>query len=149
MPRPHLLALLIAAALPAACTPPPSAPEPPTAPPEVRLPESVRLLEVPEAATLLQTTPGLVIVDLREDWEIRKFGRISGSVWVDALNDERLQKGLAALDPQKPHLLYCALGGRSRQVAATLAARGFTQLHLLSGGLEAWLAAGQPVEKGS
>jgi len=129
-----------------ACTPPPAA-EVRTEPPAIILPESVQQLTADQAAALIQSTPDLVILDLREDWEIKKEGRIAGSVWADFLNDQRFADATAKLDPAKPCLLYCAIGGRAKLAVEKLTAKGFTQITLLSGGYEEWLRAGKPVQK--
>jgi hypothetical protein len=84
-----------------ACTPPPAA-EVRTEPPAIKLPDSVQQLTADQAAALIQSTPDLVILDLREDWEIEKEGRIAGSVWADYLNDQRFTEATSKLDPTKP-----------------------------------------------
>jgi len=142
---------MIRLALPAllllsACTPPPAA-EVRTEPPAIKLPDSVQQLTADQAAALIQSTPDLVILDLREDWEIEKEGRIAGSVWADYLNDQRFTEATSKLDPTKPCLLYCAIGGRAKLAAEKLAGKGFTRLSLLTGGWEQWLRAGKPVQK--
>jgi sulfur-carrier protein adenylyltransferase/sulfurtransferase len=42
------------------------------------------------------------------------------------------------LDPEKPVLVYCAIGGRSRVAAQMLAGRGFVQVYNMKGGIQAW-----------
>ncbi|MES2594703.1 MAG: rhodanese-like domain-containing protein [Verrucomicrobiota bacterium] len=146
MPRLHHPALLLLASLLIACSPP-DAEEIRTEPPAVKLPASVKQLAPDEAAALIQSTPNLVILDLREDWELKKQGRIANSRWADFLNDERFSAATTKLSVDQPTLLYCAIGGRSKLAAEKLTAKGFTQLFVLDGGLEAWLASGKPVQK--
>lgn len=146
MPRLHLPALIALASLIIACTPP-AAEDTRTEPPSINLPASVKQLSPDEAAALIQSTPDLVILDVREDWELKKEGRIAGSLWADFLNDERFGGATSKLATNQPILLYCAIGGRSQLAAEKLAAKGFTQLSLLNGGLEAWLTAGKAVQK--
>jgi rhodanese-related sulfurtransferase/rubrerythrin len=45
---------------------------------------------------------------------------------------------LPELDAEKPTLVYCAIGGRSRVAAQVLAAKGFREVFNLSGGIKAW-----------
>jgi rhodanese-related sulfurtransferase len=139
-----LLALILISSL-IACRPQEPLPTA-TQPPET-LPTSVKELTVEQAASLIQGTPDLVILDAREEWEIKQDGRIAGALYVDYLNGGRLTENTAKLDPAKPTLIYCAIGERSRRASAILAKKGFTQLSVLSGGFEAWLAAGKPVQK--
>jgi len=115
--------------------------------PPDNLPASVQELTPNQAFTLMQNTPELVILDAREQWEIKQDGRIAGAIYVDYLNGGRFAENTAKLDPKKPTLIYCAIGERSRLGAATLVKKGFTQLSVLSGGFEAWLAQGKPVQK--
>jgi hydroxyacylglutathione hydrolase len=128
-----------------ACRPP----QPATtdiSPPET-LPASVKELTPDQVVSLIQATPELVILDAREEWEIKQDGLIAGAIYVDYLNRGRFNENTAKLDPKKPTLLYCAIGERSRRCAALLTEKGFTQLSVLSGGFEAWLASGKTVQK--
>jgi rhodanese-related sulfurtransferase/rubrerythrin len=45
---------------------------------------------------------------------------------------------LTELDADKPTMVYCAIGGRSRIAAQVLAAKGFREVMNLSGGIKAW-----------
>jgi sulfur-carrier protein adenylyltransferase/sulfurtransferase len=45
---------------------------------------------------------------------------------------------LIEIDPVKPAIVYCAIGGRSRVAAQVLAAKGFKEVFNLSGGIKAW-----------
>ncbi|HSG63749.1 MAG TPA: rhodanese-like domain-containing protein [Gammaproteobacteria bacterium] len=45
---------------------------------------------------------------------------------------------LDELDPQRPIVVLCHSGGRSRQVAAFLLANGFERVYNLAGGIDAW-----------
>lgn len=51
---------------------------------------------------------------------------------------KQLPAQLASLDPQKPLLVYCAVGGRSRAAAQFLVGQGFDQVYNLSGGIKKW-----------
>lgn len=42
------------------------------------------------------------------------------------------------LDADKPTIVYCAIGGRSRVAAQMLAGKGFKEVYNLSGGIKAW-----------
>ncbi len=48
---------------------------------------------------------------------------------------------LAELDWEKPTIVYCAIGGRSRVAAQVLAAKGFREVFNLTGGIKAWSSA--------
>lgn len=140
------LFLLLLTALSVGCKPQP-VPEPSLEPPAVSLPPSVKSLNAAQAATWIEAGPGRTILDVREDWETRKFGAIQNSVWADFLNKQRFEEVLAKIDRSRPCLVYCAIGGRSRQAVAGLAARGFKDLYWLEGGFEAWLQSGRPATR--
>jgi rhodanese-related sulfurtransferase len=143
--RPRLFLLLLTG-LAVGCKPLPLA-EPALEPPAVSLPQSVKVLNAEQAAAWIQAGPGRTILDVREDWEIRKFGTLPNSVWADFLNKQRFEDAVAKLDRSRPCLVCCAIGGRARQVVARLAAMGFTDLSWLEGGFEAWVQSGRPLTR--
>ena len=49
-----------------------------------------------------------------------------------------LSNRLAELDPGRPTIVYCAIGGRSRIAAQMLAGKGWENVFNLSGGIKAW-----------
>jgi rhodanese-related sulfurtransferase/rubrerythrin len=49
-----------------------------------------------------------------------------------------LDRRLDEVEPGKPVLTYCAVGGRSRVAAQMLAGKGFDQVINLTGGIKAW-----------
>jgi rhodanese-related sulfurtransferase len=93
-----------------------------------------------------------VFVDLRDDTELARDGKIPGSLHVS--------RGIIefALDPTLPYhnpvfssgknfLFYCASGGRSVLAADTAQALGLTNVAHLGGGVRDWKAAGHPMER--
>lgn len=61
-----------------------------------------------------------------------------------------LSDRISELDPQKPVLAYCAVGGRSRSAAQYLSESGFDRVYSLKGGIKAWdgLTAAGPEDEG-
>lgn len=51
-----------------------------------------------------------------------------------------LAESTLGLDPHKPTIVYCAVGGRSRMAAQLLQHQGFEEIYHLQGGIEAWEA---------
>lgn len=49
-----------------------------------------------------------------------------------------LGERLSELEPDKPTIVYCAIGGRSRAASQFLAGKGFAEVYNLSGGIKAW-----------
>lgn len=52
---------------------------------------------------------------------------------------KQLPEKLAGLDRQKPLLVYCAVGGRSRAAVQFLVGQGFDEVYNISGGIKKWL----------
>lgn len=50
----------------------------------------------------------------------------------------KLVDSIGELDPEKPVVLYCAVGGRSRMAAQLLANQGFRDVYNIMGGIQAW-----------
>jgi len=94
-----------------------------------------------QAKALIETRPGLVIIDVRTPEEYMQ-GALPGSYLVpfwDAM------KGKIVVPPDTPLLLVCAVGGRSLAVGRYLAMKGFKEVYNLKGGLDAWIEQGVPL----
>lgn len=117
-------------------------------PPVVKLPAVAKEITAKEAAELLAARGQISILDLRTAAEVKEQGRITGSKHLDFFRDDfaTALKEHLKLDPAKPCLVYCALGGRARHAASRLAALGFTDILVLKDGYDAWKRAGLPVE---
>ena len=50
----------------------------------------------------------------------------------------QLSDRMEELDPEKPVVVYCAVGGRSRAAAQLLSGKGFDEVYNLKGGIKAW-----------
>ena len=81
-----------------------------------------------------KTLKDVTILDVRQPGEYEE-GHIPGArlVPLAALTDS-----LDEIDSTRPVLVYCAIGGRSRMAAQTLAGKGYDQVINLSGGFKAW-----------
>ena len=77
------------------------------------------------------------LLDVRQPWEYEE-DHIPGATLVP-LGD--LKDGTQDLDPDKPTVVYCAVGGRSRVAAQLLSGRGFEEVYNLSGGIKAYRGA--------
>ena len=96
-------------------------------------------------ATQLINQKDAVIVDIRDQAEFAR-GHIAGARSLPAkVLDERR----AEVDKLKgaPVIVACDSGQRAGPAADRLRALGLTEVHVLSGGLNAWRDAGLPVSK--
>jgi rhodanese-related sulfurtransferase/rubrerythrin len=86
------------------------------------------------------------LLDVRQPKEYEQ-GHIPGAVLIPIA---QLPERLGELDPKKPTIVYCAIGGRSRAGASILQDAGFSEPFNLKGGFNAWngLSAEGPPETG-
>lgn len=92
----------------------------------------------------------VVVVDLREPDERVLTGSIAGAISIprgmlEFRADPTSPYHDHRLEPDRRVLLHCASGGRSALAARTLAEIGYTDVAHLDGGMQAWVAAGEPV----
>ncbi len=87
------------------------------------------------------------LLDVRQPRECEE-SRIPGATMIPL---PQLPDRLQELDPEKPVLVYCAIGGRSRAAAQLLSGQGFKEVYNLKGGIKAWngVTAEGPVSFGS
>jgi rhodanese-related sulfurtransferase len=95
----------------------------------------------PQQAAELLREDGAQLVDVREPYE-HEAGRIAGGLHIEL---ERLPSEAGALDRERPIVFYCRSGNRSALAAQAFAVSGYDARNL-DGGLEAWVAAGLPIE---
>ena len=93
------------------------------------------------AARLPEAASGaLVLLDVREPWEFQTC-RIEHSLLVPM---REVPARLAELNPNAETVVICHHGGRSMQVAMFLEKQGFTNVHNLAGGVDAWARTVDP-----
>ena len=74
------------------------------------------------------------IIDVRQQWEYEKE-HIPGSRLIPLT---QLPEKFGEIGPEKPTIVYCAVGGRSRIAAQLLAGQGVKEVYNLTGGIKAW-----------
>ena len=88
---------------------------------------------------------GCQLVDVREAAELDVL-QVTNAMHVPL---SRLEQAAAAIDPNRPIYLLCRSGARAGKAAERLAALGCTDLHVIQGGIDAWAAAGLPLQRGA
>jgi rhodanese-related sulfurtransferase len=105
----------------------------------------------------MQEDPRTLIVDVRDSADARAGGSIPDAINVaygnllfaadtevpEAWRDSRLQ------DRERPVITHCVLGPLGAIAAKTLQDMGFRHVGYIEGGIEAWKAAGLPIEEPS
>ncbi|MGB6987100.1 MAG: rhodanese-like domain-containing protein [Candidatus Aquilonibacter sp.] len=82
-----------------------------------------------------------VLLDVREPEEVA-IVRVADSTWIPM---REIPQRIGELDPAIPIAVICHHGGRSEQVAAFLAARGFAQAVNVGGGIDAYAERIEPL----
>jgi len=99
-----------------------------------------------DAMNLMETTPGLVIIDIRTPMEFsgtdslrqNNIGHLKNAINIPQdVFDQKLNS--FRIPPTSPVLLYDGKGYNSMDVVSFLRARGFTQIYNLYGGLETFI----------
>jgi rhodanese-related sulfurtransferase len=99
-------------------------------------------VDVAEAARRLQS--GALLVDVREPWEWEQQ-RIPEAILLPLAE---LPNRLDEIPTDREVLVHCRSGARSARAVAFLVAQGRSRVANVAGGIEAWSAAGLPVEVG-
>lgn len=107
-----------------------------------------------EAQMQIKEDPRTLMVDVRDAADTRTTGLVPGAMNISLgmlpvradqelpvdWRDSRLQ------DRSRPIITTCALGPNGARGAKILKDMGFTKVHYLAGGMQAWKDAGLPTE---
>lgn len=126
-----LVPLLAAAVLAVGC----GGGEDATAAPQAE-PGEVLVIDSAEGKALIESDRSVLVLDVRTQEEYVE-GHLVGAQHVP-VEDERLWKSrVAALDPERPVVVYCRSGRRSEIAGQLLVDAGFTEVYDL-GGVQDW-----------
>jgi rhodanese-related sulfurtransferase len=100
--------------------------------------------EISPAQAKNQISNGAIVVDVRTYDEF-VGGHIENSLWMPL---EDLATLMQTLPRNRLIILVCRSGVRSTQARYILLEAGFTQVTSMTGGLQAWVAAGYPTVAG-
>ena len=92
----------------------------------------------------------VTLIDLRESEELKKNGRIAGSVhaprgMLEFYADPSLPYHIPEFNKNNRIILHCSAGGRSALAVVTLKQMGYENIAHLDGGFKAWKESGKPV----
>ena len=115
--------------------------------------ENLPLVTPKEAKKMIGDNNAL-IVDVRDAWNIRETGIISGAIAVSvgmlparADQDVENYRDPRLKDRSRPIITTCNVGALASFGAKTLKDMGFTDVYILDGGTKAWKDAGLPMEE--
>lgn len=104
------------------------------------------VLQPRDLEELIATRADVRLLDVRTSGEFEN-AHIAGAynVPLDALSEHAAE---IAADPHTEFVLICQSGARARKAEEALRTSGLARLHVLDGGMNAWLAAGKPARIG-
>jgi rhodanese-related sulfurtransferase len=104
----------------------------------------IKQTTVHEINELLDAGGECQVIDVREFSEFNSE-RIADAQLMPLSNFETHADGI---DHSKPVYLMCRSGNRAKQAAERLHRKGFTDIHVIEGGMLAWSQADLPIVKG-
>jgi glyoxylase-like metal-dependent hydrolase (beta-lactamase superfamily II)/rhodanese-related sulfurtransferase len=106
--------------------------------------EGFRSLNAAELAEMIRQNPSIMLLDVREPFELVAFGAVPGVVNIPS--GEITARG-AELPPSKEHeiAVICQSGNRSFEVAHYLVQQGYSRVYNLEGGTFGWMMNGNEV----
>ena len=102
----------------------------------------IKSISVEEVYEIIKNKEDYLIIDVRTKEEYDE-GHIGGATLLPV---QELEDRLNELPKDKPIIVYCRSGNRSRTAAGILVNNGFTQVYDM-GGIGDWIAKDYPVEK--
>lgn len=93
-----------------------------------------------ECKTLIENNEEVQLVDVRTSKECAG-GMLSNAKQIDIYSSNFKEK-IGQLKKDKPVIIYCAAGGRSKQAANYLKSLGYNEVYNLKGGIKSWKAKG-------
>ena len=96
-----------------------------------------------EAKTIMDKKKNAYLLDVRTPDE-RRQGYIANSVLIPI---DMVGKRLAEIPKDRPVIVYCAVGSRSRSVAQALANRGYPEVYNMRDGIYGWYRNGLPIRQ--
>lgn len=96
-----------------------------------------------EAKALIDKTKNAFILDVRTPQE-RDQGYIAGSRLIPI---DTIERRLAEIPKNRPVIVYCAVGSRSRVVAQGLSRLGYPEVYNMRDGIMGWYKNGYPVQR--
>ena len=100
---------------------------------------------VSEFERQLGETKAEQLIDIRTPQEFEKY-RIKSARNINSRNPN-FRKEIETLDKNKPVLIYCLSGARSKAALNTFIEAGFKTVYDLSGGINAWSKAGKSIDQ--
>ena len=106
-----------------------------------------KIKELAPAEAVQSIKSGALVLDVREPAEY-DAGKLTGAVNIPrGVLEFKISDHPAFADKNAAIVLYCKTGGRSALATLSLQQLGYTNVHSVQGGFEAWMNNGLPVAK--
>ena len=112
-------------------------------PPPLALAAAAKDVSAAEAKTIIDKTRNIFILDVRSPQE-RSQGYIPGSQLIPI---DTIQRRLAEIPKNRPIVVYCAVGSRSRAAAQGLSRLGYPEVYNMRDGIMGWYRSGYPIQR--
>ena len=96
-----------------------------------------------EARMLLEKNRNVFLLDVRTPQEFQQAS-LKGAVLIPI---SEIERRLKEVPRNRPVLVYCAVGSRSRAAADFLAKQGYAEVYNMSDGIVGWYRNGLPIIK--
>ena len=96
-----------------------------------------------DAKTLLDANKNAYLLDVRTPQEYSQ-GKLAGSVLIPVSEFERR---ISEVPRNRPIVVYCAVGSRSRSVANFLSQQGYKDVYNMTDGIVGWYRNGFPIQR--
>lgn len=96
-----------------------------------------------EAKALLDKNKNVYLLDVRTAQEYKQ-AKLSGSVLIPI---DEFERRVNEVPRNRPVLVYCAVGSRSKPVANYLARRGIKEVYNMTDGIVGWYRSGFPISR--
>ena len=105
----------------------------------------LQILEIPVSQAAAAVRDAEIVIDVREAEEFAA-GHLPGAVHMSrGMLEFKLNATPELSDRSKAIVLYCKSGGRAALAALSLKEMGYLNVSSIAGGMDAWVAAGNPV----
>jgi rhodanese-related sulfurtransferase len=96
-----------------------------------------------EAKALLDKNKTIFLLDVRTPQEYSQ-GKLAGSTLIPI---GELERRYSEVPKNRPVVVYCAVGARSRSAAGFLAQQGYKDVYNVTDGLVGWYRNGFPIQR--
>jgi rhodanese-related sulfurtransferase len=96
-----------------------------------------------DAKALLDKNKAIFLLDVRTPQEYSQ-ARLAGSVLIPV---SELERRINEVPKNRPVLVYCAVGARSKPAASFLARQGYKEVYHMTDGIVGWYRNGFPIQR--